>query len=61
MGRPIAEAYIADGAYVSVNELGELVIYTTNGIRRTNEVVFERQPARMLIRFIEAHVDELVG
>lgn len=55
------EIYLGDGAYAEVNQFGELVIYTSNGLRRTNTVVCEKAPAMLLQRFIEAHLAELVG
>jgi len=57
----IETRYLGDGAYVEVNPLGELVIYTSNGINRQNEVVCERLPAMLLAKFIEAHASDLIG
>lgn len=34
------EVYLGDGAYVRV-EAGMVCLYTTNGIRRTNEIFLE--------------------
>lgn len=55
------QAYLGDGAYVEVNQFGELVVYTSNGLTRQNEVVLERAPAQLLVRFIEEHQGELIG
>ena len=48
---PAAEVYLGDGAYVEVRG-GELVIYTSNGLHRTNSIVCEYHAARALAAFI---------
>lgn len=42
--------YLRDGAYVT-NEDGQVIIYTSNGIRRENEVWIEDVP--LLIRALQ--------
>ena len=46
-------AYLGDGAYVRISQLGEIVIYTTNGITVTNSVYLEPSAINELIKFLK--------
>jgi len=48
-----AMAYLGDGAYVRISQLGEIVIYTTNGITVTNSVYLEPSAINELIKFLK--------
>jgi hypothetical protein len=54
-------AYLGDGAYVELTPCGEIRVYTSDGISEKNSVVMEGRPADLLIAFIRAHRERLVG
>lgn len=45
--------YLGDGAYVKLSDYGELVIYTSNGIKMTNSVVLGWREVDILLEFIK--------
>ena len=53
--------YIGDGAYAEINNLGDLVLTTENGISVQNTVVIEPEAYPMLERFVEIIREEEIG
>lgn len=45
--------YLGDGAYVRISQLGEIVIYTTNGLHVTNSVYLESPAIDEFIKFLK--------
>jgi len=48
----LPEVYLGDGAYVEWNGYA-FVLYTSDGISRTNEIYLEPNSAHVLIKFIQ--------
>jgi hypothetical protein len=53
-----SQTYLGDGAYAEFEHGSRLIIYTSNGISRTNEVVLERPEWLRLQQFAAAHFKE---
>lgn len=47
-------SYLGDGAYCEWRDIGDLLVYTSDGIRRTNEVVLGPHELSQLVRFAAA-------
>lgn len=45
--------YIGDGVYADVNDIGDLVLTTENGIEVTNTIVVEPEVLAALLKFID--------
>jgi hypothetical protein len=46
--------YLGDGVYVDVDELGQLVLTTENGIEATNRIVLEPEVYNALVAYVAA-------
>jgi len=46
------QTYLGDGAYAEYDGQGELIIYTSDGIRRTNEGVLGASETDGLLQFM---------
>lgn len=44
--------YLGDAVYVRDNELGEVILYTHNGIRETNVIVMEPSVLKYLTEWL---------
>lgn len=47
------ESYIGDGAYTYVNDFGDVVLYTSDGVEQTNTIVLEPIVLRAFERWLE--------
>lgn len=45
------EQYMGDGAYAYMNEARQVVLYTSNGVEETNEVVLEPEVLEMFLNW----------
>ena len=50
--QPEPKTYLGDGAYARVDEFGDMVLTTENGISVQNRVVLEPMVVQLLERFI---------
>jgi hypothetical protein len=55
------EHYLGDGAYAYFDKFNALVLYTSDGIRRTNEIFLEPEVLDALLAFIQKSTTEVSG
>lgn len=53
--------YLGDGAYCKISDYGELVIYTHNGISKTNSIVLGRYELKALEGFVATNKNKVTS
>lgn len=52
------ETYLGDGAYVYLDRMDAVVLYTSDGIRETNRVVLEPKVLFTLVQWLRQHKEK---
>jgi hypothetical protein len=55
----LAKAYLGDSVYVELNEHGQLVLSTSDGISVSNTIYLEPEVFRALVRYVKEQENAL--
>lgn len=57
----MSKRYLGDGVYAQIEDYGDLILTTENGVRVTNRIVLEPAVLLSLLKFVKASPDTSSG
>jgi len=61
METSMSKRYLGDGVYAQIEDYGDLILTTENGVRVTNRIVLEPAVLLSLLKFVKASPDTSSG